>query len=202
VRTINLTAQQIKKIAIAIAAIVLASAATWCAWKISTFNSLSESDAKWWVQASEWLLIGSTVLLTAGLFGEWSDSESWKKRFLYTVAKAAVIVGVVGELLGDGGIFRAGDRVQELDNAKIIALEIRLAPRHLPDDKKAQFIDRMKPFSGQRFTMSAAGAAEAVRFAIEIGDTLTSAGLVWINWPLGPWAIQPPRNWIGHDGWY
>ena len=118
-RTINLTHQQIKKTAIAIAGIILATAAIWYAWEISTFSSLSESDATWWVRASEWLLIFSAMLLAVGLFGEWPDSESWKKRFLYKASKGAVIIGVLGELLGDGGIFSAGDRLQEIQGRAI-----------------------------------------------------------------------------------
>jgi hypothetical protein len=119
VRTISLTDQQIIKIAIATAGIILAIAAIWCAWEISTFSSLSASDAKWWVHTSELLLIASSILLALGLFGEWSDSESWKQRLLYKAAKASVIIGVLGELLGDGGIFAAGDRLQELEEIAI-----------------------------------------------------------------------------------
>jgi hypothetical protein len=110
-----------KKIAIASAATILAIAAIWYAWKISSFSSVSEPDAKWWVHASELVLLGSTVLLTVGLFGEWPDSESWKKRLLYKVSKAAVIIGVAGELLADGGVFQAGDRLQELEEKEISA---------------------------------------------------------------------------------
>jgi hypothetical protein len=127
VRTINLTDQQSKKIAIAIAGIILAIAAIWYAWKISTFSSLSEPDARWWVHASEVLLIVSAILLAAGLFGEWPDSESWKKRLLYKAAKAAVIVGVLGELLGDGGIFAGGDRLQELEGRAIAGATAKAA---------------------------------------------------------------------------
>jgi hypothetical protein len=127
VRVINLTHQQIKNIAIAIAGIILAITAIWYAWEISTFSSLSASDAKWWVHTSELLLIASSILLAVGLFGEWSDSESWKQRLLYKAAKAAVIIGVLGELLGDGGIFAAGDRLQELEESAIGDTNIKAA---------------------------------------------------------------------------
>lgn len=124
-RIASLMAVATKKVTIAIAAVTLAIAATWYAWKVSTFSSLSEADARWWIRASELLLLGATVLLTVGLLGEWSDSESWKARFLYKLAKAAVILGVVGELIGDGGIFEAGDRLQELETKAVSSANLK-----------------------------------------------------------------------------
>jgi hypothetical protein len=112
-------AQQIKKSASEIALIALAIAAIWYASKILTFNSLSESESKTWLDVSEALLIVSTILLTLGLLGEWPDSDSWKKRLIYKVAKASVILGVVGELLGDGGIFETSRRLQGLQDAAV-----------------------------------------------------------------------------------
>src|ERR1700723_3587988 len=82
-----------------IALIILAIAAIWYAFEILTFNSLPVSESKTWLGVSEALLIISAILLTLGLLGEWPDSETWKKRFIYKVAKACVIIGVVGELL-------------------------------------------------------------------------------------------------------
>lgn len=79
-RAIERTAHAIKNNASAIALLILAIAAIWYAWKILTFSSLSASDAKWWVHASELLLLASAILLSAGLFGEWPDSTEWKKR--------------------------------------------------------------------------------------------------------------------------
>jgi hypothetical protein len=73
-------AQAAKKIAIAIAAIMLVIAAMWYASKISTFSSLSEVDGKFWLRVSELTLIVAAAVLTLGLIGEWPDSESWKKH--------------------------------------------------------------------------------------------------------------------------
>jgi cytochrome c-type biogenesis protein CcmH/NrfG len=108
-----------KKITIAIAAIILAMAAIWYALSILSFNSLSESEASWWLRVSEVVLLVFAALLTLGLIGEWPDSAAWKKRFIYKVAKSCVIIGVVGELLGDAGIFETSARLQVLQETAI-----------------------------------------------------------------------------------
>jgi hypothetical protein len=84
-----------------------------------SFGSFSEIDSKWWLSASELLLLISTIVLIVGLIGEWRESPSWKKTFLYRIAKASVVVGVVGELLSDGGIFRLSARLQVLEEITI-----------------------------------------------------------------------------------
>lgn len=86
---------------------------------ILSLSSLSPDDAKWWLGVSELALIASAIILAMGLFGEWPDSESWKKRTLYKLSKAAVIVGVVGELLGDAGIFETSARLQVIEEVAI-----------------------------------------------------------------------------------
>jgi hypothetical protein len=171
-----------KKIAIAIAAIILVTTAIWFAWEISTFSSLSESDAKGWVRASESLLLGSTALLTLGLFGEWSDSESWKNRLLYKFSKAAVIVGVVGELLGDGGIFKAGDRVQEVQENKILELEKALRGRSI---NEPAFVDALSS-GGPKAPISLVYLkenGEVFSFALQIQRALLAAH----------WKVSEPK---------
>ena len=86
---------------------------------ILSLSSLSADDAKWWLGASNALLMLSAVVLVIGLGGEWSGSDSWKKRIWYNLAKAAVILGVVGELLGDAGIFETSARLQALEEGAI-----------------------------------------------------------------------------------
>lgn len=160
-----------RKIAIAIAATILAVAAIWYAFRISTFNSLSDSDAKWWLSASEKLLLYATAALIIGLIGEWTDLESWKKTGAYKFAKLAVIIGVVGELLGDAGIFESSSRVQLLSDHKVNqatgrALRAQLAilkilePRNLSDKAITRIIDKLKPLGPQPFTFSVTLAME------------------------------------------
>jgi hypothetical protein len=86
---------------------------------ILSLSNLPESATTWWLGTSEITLIVSAVILTFGLVGEWPDSESWKRRTLYKLAKFAVVLGVVGELIGDAGIFETSARLSVLQNAAI-----------------------------------------------------------------------------------
>jgi hypothetical protein len=144
-RIIDRIAKAIPKSAIEIAAITLLIAAILYAFEISAFSLLPESEAKSWLHVSEWLLFGSAILLAIGLAGEWPESKEWKEGALYKAAKWAVIIGVVGELLGDGGVFKAGDRVEEIADDKIVAL-LRIAPRILPDSDQKRIRDKLKSF--------------------------------------------------------
>jgi hypothetical protein len=94
-------------------------------------SSLSEASAKSWLGASEILLLIASLVLVIGIIGEWPDSVSWKRSTLYKLAKAAVVIGVVGEMLGDAGIFETSARLESLREAentklKIVANEARI----------------------------------------------------------------------------
>jgi hypothetical protein len=185
VRTINLTDQQIKRIAIAIAGIILAIVAVWYAWEISTFSSLSSSEAKLWLRASEWTLIIAAILLAIGLAGEWPEAETWKKSLWYKAAKLAVIIGVMGELLGDAGVFEAGDRLESLDNSKIIALETRLAARALTDAQQKLVAHSLIKYEGQPFQGAVAtSVADGRALWVTIHAALIAA----------KWKLVPPSS--------
>jgi hypothetical protein len=99
------------------------------------------------------------------------------------VAKAAVILGVMGELLGDAGIFEMSARLQILsdiklneasiraNNASIRALQGQLAllkilkPRNLSSDAQNRIVEKLKPLGPQPFMYS-------VSMAIEEGSDL------------------------------
>lgn len=119
------------------------------------------------------------------MFGEWPESETWKKSLWYKCAKGAVIIGVMGELLADAGIFAAGDRVEELANAKIIALETKLAPRSLSNAEIAEVSDALRKFSGQQFTIGSYGGEPAM-IAARVKTALEGAG----------WKFFVPENQI------
>jgi hypothetical protein len=193
---IKVTHQQIKKIAIAIAGIVLAIAALWYAFKILTFTSASEPEAKFWLRFSEITLIASAILLAVGLFGEWPDSESWKKRLLYKAAKAAVILGVLGELLGDGGIFSSSERLQEIQESHIAAAENRSAKaeerlvayrkqRYLTQGQKDRITELTSKFRSIPFVAFTAREQENWTFVLDIASALKEGGWNWIAVPGG-----------------
>ena len=94
---------------------------------ILSLSSLSSDDAKLWLGISELALIVSAIVLVVGLLGEWPDSESWKNRTLYKLSKAAVILGVFGELLGDAGIFETSARLQVLEESAISVANTKAA---------------------------------------------------------------------------
>lgn len=61
-----------------------------------------------WLNVSEWALLVFSFLVVLGLIGE--HRERWK-RYEKTFERI-VIIGVLGELLADGGIFRFSHRMQ------------------------------------------------------------------------------------------
>jgi len=105
---------------------------------ILALTSLSESDAKWWLGASEIFLIVSAIVLMAGIVEGWRESWSWRKRKVYKIAKRAIVLGIVAELVGDAGIFETSSRLQAHADTKTdalraanLALEAQIAPRSL-----------------------------------------------------------------------
>jgi hypothetical protein len=128
------------------------------------FDSLSSTEASHWLHASEIALIVFSLLLVFGLVGEWPESESWKSRWLYNVAKACVIIGVAGELLADGGIFGSSSRLQSLQEADIarvnsvteglrsdnLALEKQIQPRRLTREQQVAIGRALASFAGKR----------------------------------------------------
>lgn len=201
-RIINLTDQQIKKIAIAIAGIILAIVAIWYAFKILTFSSASSPEAKFWLRFSEITLIASAILLALGLFGEWPDSETWKKRLLYKAAKAAVILGVLGELLGDGGIFSASERLQEIQETQISEAVNRAAKaeekliayrkqRYLTQGQKVRIAEVTEKFRSIPFVAFTAAEQENWTFVLDISAALKRGG--W-DWQAVPGGLVPPSD--------
>jgi len=97
------------------------------------------SGSNWSAQALEraesvWIVVAiiSAVVLLGGLIGEYSEIEGWKKTRRYKLAKWAVIIGVLGELIGDAGIFETSDALQQKTDAAITAQ----LPRNLTPEQQ------------------------------------------------------------------
>jgi hypothetical protein len=152
---------------------------------ILALTSLSEADTKWWLGASEIALIVSAIVLAAGLLGEWRESWSWKKRKAYKIAKLAVVLGIVGELVGDAGIFETSNRLQEhADNrvealrAANLALEAQIAPRNLSPAAQRDIASALRLYSGKQIRLRAyAVDVEGIRLALQIEAVLKSANI-------------------------
>lgn len=102
-----------------IATTALLIAAIWFVFRASAISSFGEADVKSWLTLSERVLIISSVLVFIGAAGEWPESETWKKRSLYHAAKALLVIGICGELLGDVGVFNSDTRLQEIEGQEI-----------------------------------------------------------------------------------
>jgi hypothetical protein len=159
-------------------------------------TSLSSSDTKWWLAASEIVLLVATAVLVLGLIGEWPDSENWKTRIWYKLAKVAVIVGVIGELFGDAGIFETSARLQTLEGIAVadlnthaeelrsanLKLEAEIAPRRLSADDIAALKVSVRPFANREVSIWSYGIdLEARILAREILSALGDAQVPTID---------------------
>ena len=116
-----------------------------------------------------YLLVGdvlATFAVGVGIISEHGPEDVQK------VANRLVIWGVIAETLFSVALFAydanfAGEQQEVIrsQNDKLIALETRLAPRHLDAGEKDEFIKRMKKLSGTKFALSTAESAEAEKLA-------------------------------------
>lgn len=108
--------------------VALLGAAVWFITGSFSLGSSSEESARVWLTKSEWVLIVSlSLLVVAAIFGELLESEHWKNGYLYRLAKVALLVGVIGELLGDVGVFRSETILQEVEGRSIADAKFKAA---------------------------------------------------------------------------
>jgi hypothetical protein len=152
---------------------------------ILSVTSLSESSANWWLGFSELTLVVSAIILTIGLIGEWPESESWRRRRLYKLAKLAVVLGVVGELVGDAGIFETSARLTVLQETAIQDARTGAANA---EERAGNAIERAAGLEKE---------ADHLRLALEMERTKTAPR------PLRKWqfdALQELKDRVGDIG--
>jgi hypothetical protein len=88
------------------------------------FLSLSKSTTLFWLNASEWALLIFGTLLVGGLIIEYraQHGSRWMK-----LGELLVILGVAGELLGDGGIFLFSSHLQAIADTEGAASASKVA---------------------------------------------------------------------------
>jgi hypothetical protein len=166
---------------------------------LTYFNAVLSGEAEpFWPHVI--LLSVSIMAAFAVGFGILLESPKYSAA-VHRIATWLVLGGIAVESLCTVFLFVFDESISskqqstiESQNSQIIALETRLAPRHLSDDHKDKLVDRMSVFAGTKFAISSASSAEAETFAIEIADVLVLAKWQWISWPLGGIATNPPKG--------
>jgi hypothetical protein len=103
---------------------------------------------------------------------------------IHRVATRLVIGGVAVEAVCTIFLFVFDEGISNAQQAKIIALESRLAARSLSDKQAAVLAEKLRPFSGQEFQVIAYWKnPESLSIANRIADALISAG----------WKIDQPK---------
>jgi hypothetical protein len=89
---------------------------------MGAFFPLSKAATYSAMHLSELVVLLFGVLLVAGLVGELAKSPKWKAR--ERCFELMVIIGVSGELFGDGGIFVFSERLQTISDQEVAGLNI------------------------------------------------------------------------------
>src|SRR5712691_7756459 len=85
------------------------------------FFSLSKSTASTALDVSEWTLLVFGLVLVVGIFGEYKKLPGWLLG-PKPIFEILVMVGVAGELLGDGGVFVFSRLLQSVGDHEIAEL--------------------------------------------------------------------------------
>jgi hypothetical protein len=157
------------------------------------FWELSKSASEMIFNGSELVLFVGTIVLVVGLIGEHRTAEKpteqralWYKRF-----ELMVIIGVVVELVADGGIFFSSHRLQSISDEELARANgqiMYLALRYWwLGSKRDQLIAALKPFAGQKVAvlecaLTSLTDTEIGSLAINIAGLLDEAD--WLN----PWG--------------
>jgi hypothetical protein len=134
--------------------------------EMGIFWSLSKSTTLLWLDASEWALLLFGILLVVGLIIEYraEHGSRWMK-----FGELLVIIGVAGELLGDGGIFLFSRRLQIIADQEIAELTRVSGNAKVSADAAADAASRAKSSAdkAQQRTDEVAKQADALTSRME-----------------------------------
>jgi len=101
----------------------------------SSLDSLSRSATVSALHLSELVVLAFGLILVIGLIGEIPTEDRKGKsrtfRFLYRTFEIMVILGVSGELIGDGGIFVFSEHLQAISDHEVATLNKEAADERL-----------------------------------------------------------------------
>jgi len=92
---------------------------------MGALGSVSKSTASLGLHISEVVLLAFGLLLAVGLVGEYTKSDKWKEYA--RLCELMVIVGVLGELIGDGGMFLFSEALQSVSDLEVAQLNVKAA---------------------------------------------------------------------------
>jgi hypothetical protein len=148
----------------------------------SSLSSLSKSATEIGLDASEIVLLISGFILLLGAVGEYAADHSklpkslaWPKLvFILMVA-----VSLLGEWLGDAGVYLFSAHLQSISDSENLKLVAALQPRRLTPSQLKLLSTSFSPYAGKVIAIqSYASDVEAAVLAMQIKDSLVNAHVI------------------------
>jgi hypothetical protein len=144
-------------------------------------------------------LLGGDVLAT------WAVGTGilWEADALvvrHKIALRLVFWGVVIETLCSLALFTFDEGISWWQQAKIIELETRIAPRDLNPDQQKSVAEAIRPFAGTKFMLSVQTTTEPMRLLDQIEDAVIAGGWQEIEPPPPPLSDRFLRDGRGPVG--
>jgi hypothetical protein len=133
---------------------------------MGTLLSLSKSVTVFWLGVSEWSLLVFGCILAWGLIGEYRIDHnpppglkrpSLKRKRAKKLFESLVIIGVMGELFADGGIFIFSNHLQTISDGEVAQLNKQSEEFR----KEAEQFNKIAGESNERAAIAAKEAAQA-----------------------------------------
>jgi hypothetical protein len=157
---------------------------------------LSKAATEIGLTISEIAILVFGALLAFGAIGEYLEEHNrlpgcmeWPKLAFIIM----VVAGLVGEFVGDAGVFGFSMHLQTLSDLELeaergarVAIENRVAWRHLTPQQQNEIANKLQPLAGhlRAVIVYNTGDKEGEVFAREISDTLHQAG----------WSVSSPGS--------